>query len=215
MHRRTILGLTVGAGTVGALGAATTVVDEPSQPPATYAEDPVAPASERDRPVVATDTTTVGRETYGTVRQFASVLALEPPGRYALVTTYRVIPGSNYEAGSEWDTAALSVAHDWRSGSLVSHSGDVVPAGSGSADSNLYVGTDQSTSRIRWRLQFAPTTGNSSTLRFETVVDRQTAPVTGETLVDATVGGGFTKGFLRASKRDLETAHLALHEANQ
>jgi hypothetical protein len=34
-------------------------------------------------------------------------------------------------------------------------------------------------------------------------------------LVDATVGGGFTKGFFRDSKRDLATAHLALHEANQ
>ncbi|MFB6089469.1 MAG: hypothetical protein ABEJ97_00290 [Halobellus sp.] len=164
---------------------------------------------------MATDTTTAGSETYGTVRQFASVLDLESTGRYALVTKYRLIPGSNYEAGTEWETASLTVEHSWRSGTLVSHSGDVVPAGDGDADSNLYLGTDRSTRRNRWNLTFDPTTGNSRTLRFATVVDREEAPGTGDTLVDAMFGGGFTKGFFGASERDLATAQLVMQGENE
>lgn len=208
MQRRTVLGLAIGAGGVGVLGTAARIADEPSHPPATYAREPVAPTGERDSPVVATDTTTAGSEPYGTVRQFASVLDLEPAGRYALVTGYRLVPGSNYDAGTEWETASLTVEHGWRSGSLVSHSGDVVPAAGGDADSSLYLSTDRSTRRSRWDLTFDPTTGNASTLRFATVVDRERVPETGDTLVDATFGGGFTEGFLGASERDLATARL-------
>jgi hypothetical protein len=215
MQRRTILGLAISAGAVGVLGATARVADEPSLPPATYAQEPVVSTDKRNSPVVATDTTTAGSETYGTVRQFASVLDLESTGRYALVTKYRLIPGSNYEAGTEWETASLTVEHSWRSGTLVSHSGDVVPAADGDADSNLYLSTDRSTRRSRWNLTFDPTTGNSHTLRFSTVVDREEAPRTGDTLVDAMFGGGFTKGFFGASERDLATAQLVMQGENE
>ncbi|WP_435364918.1 hypothetical protein [Haloarchaeobius sp. DYHT-AS-18] len=215
MQRRTILGLAISAGAVGVLGATARVADEPSLPPATYAQEPVASTGERNNPVVATDTTTAGSETYGTVRQFASVLDLESTGRYALVTKCHLIPGSNYEAGTEWETASLTVEHSWRSGSLVSHSGDVVPAADDDADSNLYLSTDRSTKRNRWDLTFDPSTGNSSTLRFATVVDREEAPGTGDTLVDAMFGGGFTKGFFGASERDLATAQLVMQGENE
>lgn len=215
MKRRTLLGLAISAGAVGVLGATGGSIDEPSLPPATYAQEPVAPTGERNSPVVATDTTTVGSETYGTVRQFASVLDLEPTGRYALVTKYRVIPGSNHEAGTEWETVSLTAEHSWHSGSLVSHSGDVIPAADGTADSNIYLGTDRSARRNRWTLTFDPTTGNSSTLRFATVVDRREAPETGDTLVDAMFGAGFTKGFLGDSERDLATAQLVMQGENE
>ena len=210
MQRRTILGLAISAGVVGVLGATAGVADKPSLPPATYAQEPIAPAGERNNPVVATDTTTAGSETYGTFRQFASVFDLESTGRYVLVTKYQLIPGSNYDAGTEWETASLTVEHSWRSGSLISHSGDVVPAADGNTDSNLYLGTDQSTRRNRWNLTFDPTTGNSITLRFATVVDRQEAPRTGDTLVDVMFGGRFTKEFFGASERDLATAQLVM-----
>jgi hypothetical protein len=215
MQRRTILGLAISAGAVGVLGATARVADEPSLPPATYAQEPVASTDKRNSPVVATDTTTAGSETYGTVRQFASVLDLESTGRYALVTKYRLIPGSNYEAGTKWETTSLTVEHSWRSGTLVSHSGDVVPAADGDADSDLYLSTDRSTRRSRWNMTFDPTTGNSRTLRFSTVVDREEAPGTGDTLVDAMFGGGFTKGFFGASERDLATAELVMQGDNE
>jgi hypothetical protein len=215
MRRRTLLGLAISAGGVGVLGVTAGVADEPSLPPATYAEEPVAPAGERNSPVVATDTTTAGSETYGTVRQFASVLDLESAGRYALVSEYRLIPGSNYEAGTEWETVSLTAEHSWHSGSLVSHSGDVVPAADGDTDSDLYLGTDQSTGRNRWNLTFDPTTGNASTLRFVTVADREEPPETGDALVDATFGAGFTKGFLGASERDLATVQLGMQGENE
>jgi hypothetical protein len=215
MQRRTILGLAISAGAVGVLGATARVADEPSLPPATYAQEPVASTDKRNSPVVATDTTTAGSETYGTVRQFASVLDLESTGRYALVSKYRLIPGSNYEAGTKWETTSLTVEHSWRSGTLVSHSSDVVPAADGDADSDLYLSTDRSTRRSRWNLTFDPTTGNSHTLRFSTVVDREEAPGTGDTLVDAMFGGGFTKGFFGASERDLATAQLVMQGENK
>ncbi len=215
MQRRTILGLAISAGAVGVLGATARVADEPSLPPATYAQEPVASTEKRNSPVVATDTTTAGSETYGTVRQFASVLDLESTGRYALVTKYRLIPGSNYEAGTKWETTSLTVEHSWRSGTLVSHSGDVVPAADGDADSDLYLSTDRSTRRSRWNMTFDPTTGNSRTLRFSTVVDWEEAPGTGDTLVDAMFGGGFTKGFFGASERDLATAQLVMQGDNE
>jgi hypothetical protein len=215
MRRRTILGLAISAGGVGVLGATARIADEPSLPPATYAQEPVASTGERNSPVVATDTTTAGSEPYGTVRQFASVLDRIPTGRYALVTKYRIIPGSNYEAGAEWETASLTVEHSWRSGSLVSHSGDVVPAADGDADSNLYSSTDRSTRRSRWDLTFDPTVGNTSTLRFATVVDREQVPGAGDALVDATFGGGFTKGLFGASERDFATAQLVMGGVNE
>lgn len=215
MRRRTLLGLAAGAGVVGVLGATAGVADKPSVPPARHAEEPVPPVGERNSPVVATDTTTAGSKTYGTVRQSAAVLDLEPTGRYALVTKYQLIPGSNYVAGTEWKTASLTVEHGWHSGSLVSHSGDVVPADDGNADSNLYLGTDRSTRQYRWHLTFDTATGNSHTFRFVTVMDREEAPETGDTLVDAMFGAGFTKGFLRPSERDLATARLVMQETNE
>ncbi|MDL0123663.1 hypothetical protein [Halobacterium salinarum] len=138
MQRRTLLGLAASAGVVGVLGTTAAIADKPSAPPATHAKEPVPSTGQRDSPIVATDTTTAGRETYGTVRQSASVLDLELTNRYALVTKYRLIPGAN-ETGTEWKTASLTVEHGWNSGSLVSHSGDVVPADDGNADSNLYL----------------------------------------------------------------------------
>ncbi|MCU4799756.1 hypothetical protein OB920_05175 [Halobacteria archaeon HArc-gm2] len=215
MQRRTLLGLAGSAGVVGVLGATVGLADQPSARPAVYAEEPVPSTGERNSPVVATDTTTVGRETYGTVLQDASVLNLEPTDRYALVTRYRLIPGSNYHARNGWKTASLTVEHDWRSGSLVTHSGDVVPADDDDADSNLYLDTDQSTRRYRWHLLFDTATGNSSIVRFITIVDREETPETGDTLVDATFGAGFTKGFLRASEQDIATAQVVMQGKNE
>jgi len=214
MQRRTLLGLATSAGVVGVLGATAAIADKPSAPPATHAEEPVSSMGQRDRPIVATDTTTAGREVYGTVQQSASVLDLESTNRYALVTKYRLIPGAN-ETGTEWKSASLTVEHGWNSGSLVSHSGDVVPADDGNADSNLYLGTDQSTRRYRWDLKFDTAIGNSHIFRFSTVVDCEKAPEVGDTLVDAKFGAGFTKGFLRASERDRATARLVIQETNE
>jgi hypothetical protein len=208
MQRRTLLGLAASAGTLGALGATVGGADQPSAPPATYAEEPVPPVEGWNSPVVATDATTAGSEMYGTVRQHASVLDLEPTGRYALVTRYRLIPGSNYEASSGWKTSSLTVEHAWCLGSIVSHPGDVVPDDTGDAESNLYVGTNRSTGRYRWHLTFDAATGNSHTFRFATVVDRDESPEAGDTFADATFGASFTKGFLRASERDIATARL-------
>lgn len=66
------------------LGTVAGATDEPSHPPAAYAREPVAQAGDRNGSVVAADTTTAGSESYGTVRQFASVLDLEPAGLGAL-----------------------------------------------------------------------------------------------------------------------------------
>jgi len=215
MQRRTLLGLAASAGVVGVLGAKARFADKPSIPPATYAEEPVPSTGQRNSPVVATDTTTAGNKTYGTLRQSASVLDLESTDRYALVTRYQLIPGSNYEARNGWKTASLTVEHGWNSGSLVSHSGDVVPADDGNADSNLYLGTDRSARRYRWHLMFDAATGNSHTFRFATVVNREKAPEKGDALVDAMFGAGFTRGFLRASERDLVTARLVMQGTNK
>lgn len=214
MQRRTLLGLAASAGVVGALGASR-VADKPSIPPATYAEEPVPSTGQWNSPVVATDTTTAGSKTYGMVRQSASVLDLESTDRYALVTKYQLIPGSNYEARSGWKTAFLTVEHSWNSGSLVSHSGDVVPADDGNADSNLYLGTDRATRGYRWHLTFDAATGNSHTFRFATVVNREEAPEKRDALADVMFGAGFTKGYFRASERDLVTARLRMQGTNK
>jgi hypothetical protein len=147
-----------------------------------------------------------------TVRYRSTVRVGSRPrtGRYALVTRYRLVPGSNYDAGTEWKTGSLTVEHGWRSGSLVSHSGDVVPAAGGDADSNLYPRVDRSTRRSRWDLTFDPATVNSGTPRVATVVDRKRVAATGDTLADAAFGGGFTEGSLGASERDLATARLLI-----
>ena len=215
MQRRTLLGLAASAGAVGVLGAAVTVADQPTAPPATYAEEPVLPAREWNSPVVTTDETTVGSKRYGTVRQHASVLDLEPTGRYALVTKYRLMPGSNYNASSGWKARSLTVEHAWSSGTLVTHPGDVVPDNDGDADSNLYVDTSRSTGQYRWHLTFDAVTGNSHTVRFATVVDHDKEPETGDALADATFGAGFTEGFLGASERDLATARLVMRETSE
>lgn len=215
MQRRTLLGLAAGAGAVGVLGGASGLSDEPSAPPAKYAEEPVSQARDWTRPIVATDTKTAGNERYGTVRQHASILNLESTGRYALITRYRLIPGSNYDATSRWKTKSLTVEHTWRSGSLVSHVGDVVPADDGDVDSNLYLGTTRSTGRHRWHLTFDAATGDAHTLRFVTIVDRDEPLKTGDSPVDATFGAGFTKGFLRASERDVATARLVIRKTSQ
>uniref|UniRef100_UPI00345C1108 hypothetical protein n=1 Tax=Haloarcula rubripromontorii TaxID=1705562 RepID=UPI00345C1108 len=164
MQRRTLLGLAASAGVVGVLGTTAAIADNPSAPPATHAKEPVPSTDQRDSPIVATDTTTAGREMYGTVRQSASVLDLESTNRYALVTKYRLIPGAN-ETGTEWKAASLTVEHGWNSGSLVSHSGDVVPADDGNANSNLHLSTDRSTRRYRWHLTFDTATENSHIFR--------------------------------------------------
>lgn len=210
MQCRTLLGVAVGAGTVGVLGAVAGAADQPAGQPATDAPDPVRPAGDRTSPVVATDTTTVGSETYGTARQRASVLDLDSPGRYAVVTRYQLTPGSNYDAGTEWNTASLAVRHDWLSGSVTAHSGDVVPSDGRDGDSNRYVETDGSTGRYEWRLTFDSATGNSRTLRFETVVDGVEAPAAGETLVNTTVAAGFTEGPFGGSERDRATAQVTM-----
>jgi len=215
MQRRTLLGLAASAGTIGVLGAAVEVADQPSAPPATYAEEPVLPAREWNSPVVTTDETTAGSKRYGTVRQHASVLDLEPTGRYALVTKYRLIPGSNYNASSGWKANSLTVEHAWHSGTLVTHPGDVVAAADRDTDSNLYVDTSQSTGRYRWHLTFDAATGNSHTVRFATVVDRHREPAAGGAFADATFGAGFTEGVLRPSERDLSTAHLVMRETSE
>ena len=168
-----------------------------------------------NRPVVATDTTTAGSETYGTVRQHASVLDLELTNRHTLVTKYRLIPESNYDAASGWKTILLTVEHAWRSGSLVSHPGDVVSADDGDAESNLYLGTNRSTGRFRWHLTFDAPTGDSRTFRFATVVDRDEVLETGDALVDTTFGAGFAKGFLKVSERDTATAQLRMRGTNE
>lgn len=213
MQRRTLLGLAASAGTIGVLGGAVKVADQPSVPPARYAEEPVPPVQEWNSPVVTTDETTAGSKKYGTVRQHASILDLEPTGRYALVTRYRLIPGSNYNASSGWKASSLTVEHAWRSGTLVTHPGDVVP--DDDADSNLYVDTSRSTGRYRWHLTFDAATGNSNTIRFATVVDHDKEPETGDALADATFGAGFTEGFLRATERDLATARLVMRETSE
>jgi hypothetical protein len=215
MHRRTLLGLVASAGTVGVLGGRVGTDNRPSAPPATYAEERVLPGGKWNCPVVATDTTTAGIERYGTVRQHASVLNPEPASRYALVTGYRLVPGSNYDAGSGWRVMSLTVEHDWRSGSIVSHFGDVVPADDGNTDSNLHLSANQSTGRHRWHLAFDAATGNSTTLRFATVVNRDEPPEEGDDLIDATFGASFTKGLLRASERDIATARLTMRGASE
>ena len=215
MQRRTLLGLAASGGVVGVLGAKAGVADQPSIPPATYAEESVPSIGQRNSPVVATDTTTAGSKTYGTVRQSASILDLESTDRYALVTKYQLIPGSNYEARSGWKTASLTVEHGWNSGSLVSHSGDVVPADDGNADSNLYLGTDRSTRRYRWHMTFDAATGNSHTFRFATVVNREEPPEKGEALAETMFGVGFTKGYLRSSERDIVTSRLTIQGTNK
>ena len=215
MERRTLLGVAASAGVLGVLGTTAAVADQPSLPPAKHAEEPVAPADEWTSPVVGTDTTTVGSEAYGTVRQYASVLDLEPTGCYALVTRYRLIPGANYDASTEWKTASLTVEHGWRSGSFLTHAEDVVPADDGDADSNLNMGTDRSTRRYRWHLTFDAALGNSRTYHFATVVNRDEVAETGDTLVDATVGAGFTKGFLRTTERDIATARLMMRGTSE
>ncbi|MDZ7745865.1 MAG: hypothetical protein U5K28_04840 [Halobacteriales archaeon] len=210
MQRRTLLGLAASAGVVGVLAGAGGVPDEPSAPPAKYAEEPVSQVRDWPDPIVATDTTTAGNERYGTVRQHASILDLESTGRYALITRYRLIPGSNYDATSRWKTNSLTVEHAWRSGSLVSYVGDVVPADDGDADSNLYLGTERSTGQHRWQLTFNVATGDSRTLRFVTIVDRDELLQSGDSPVDATFGAGFTEGFLRASEQDVATVRLMI-----
>jgi len=213
MNRRTFLGLAVSAGGVGVLGTTAAIANEPPDPPAAHAEVPVPSTGQRDSPIVATDTTTAGSKMYGTVQQSASVLDLELSNRYALVTKYRLIPGAN-ETGTEWKTASLTVEHGWNSGSLVSHSGDVVPADDGNADSNIHLGIGRSTRRYRWDLTFDTATGNSHIFRFATVVDREEPPETDDTLVDAMFGAGFTKGFLEGSERDRATARLVIQGTN-
>lgn len=215
MQRRTLLGLAASAGIVGVLGVTAKIADRPSAPPATYAEEPVPPAREWNGPVVADDTTTAGSEMYGTIRQSASVVDLEPDGRYALVAKYQLIPGSNYNASTEWKTISQTVEHAWRSGSLVSHPGDVVPADDGDTDSNLYLATNQSTKRYRWHLTFDSATGNTNTFRFATVVNRDEPPETGDLLVNATFGAGFTKGLLRTSEQDVATAQLVMKDKSE
>lgn len=212
MQRRTLLGLAASAGIVGTFGTAGRVLDEPSAPLATYAEDPIPHAQDWNGSIMTTDTTTAGNEPYGTIRQHASILDLESTDRYALITRYRLIPGSNYDATSRWKTNSLTVEHAWRSGSLVSHLGDVVPADDGDADSNLHLGSDRSTGQYRWHLAFDAATGDSRTLRFVTTVDRDEPLETGDSPVDATFGAGFTKGFLRASEQDIATARLVYEE---
>ena len=113
------------------------------------------------------------------------------------------------------ENASLTVEHDWNLGSLVSHSGDVVPADDGNADSNLYLGTDRFTRRYRWHLTFDAATGNSHTSRFATVVNSEEAPEKGDALADTMFSAGFTKGFLRASERDLVTARLIMQGTNK
>lgn len=213
MKRRTFLGLAASAGGVGVLGATAAITNKPPTPPATHAEEPVLSTGQQDDPIMATDTTTAGREMSGTVQQSASVLDLELTNRYALVTKYRLIPGAN-ETGTEWKTASLTVEHGWNSGTLVSHSGDIVPADDGNADSNLYLGTDRSTRRYRWNLTFDTATGNSHVFRFATVVDREEPPETDDTLVDTMFGAGFTKGFLRGSERYRATVRLVMQGTN-
>ncbi|ELZ88816.1 hypothetical protein C453_01095 [Haloferax elongans ATCC BAA-1513] len=215
MQRRTLLGLVGSIGVAGVLGAKAGIDGKPSIPAATYAEEPVPSTGQRTSPIVATDTTTAGSKTYGTVRQSASIHDLESTGRYALVTKYQLIPGSNYNARSGWKTASLTVEHGWTSGSLVSHSGDIVPADNGNADSNLYLGTTDLTRQYRWHLMFDGATGNSHTFRFATVVDREEVPERGDALVDLRFGAGFTKGFLGASERDLVTARLIMQGTNK
>jgi len=215
MQRRTLLGLAASGGVVGVLGAKAGVADQPSIPPATYAEEPVPSTGQWNSPIVAADTTTAGSKTYGTVRQSASILDLESTDRYALVTKYQLIPGSNYEARSGWKTASLTVEHGWNSGSLISHSGDVVPADDGNADSNLYLGTDRSTRRYRWHMTFDAATGNSHTFRFATVVNREEPPEKGEALAETMFGVGFTKGYLRSSERDIVTSRLTIQGTNK
>ena len=108
------------------------------------------------------------------------------------------------------DERDLTVDHSWRSGSLVSHPGDTVLAEDGDADSGLRVSTTQSTEQYRWNVTFDPATGNSLTFRFATVVNYDDIPETGDVLVDATFGAGFTEGLFGASERDMATAHLMM-----
>jgi len=46
-------------------------------------------------------------------------------------------------------------------------------------------------------------------------VNREEAPEKGDALADAMFGAGFTKGFLRASERDLVTARLVMQGTNK
>lgn len=214
MQRRTFLGLAAGAGAIGALGAAAELTDGRAAPPATRAEEPVPATGQRNSPVIAADTRTAGSKTHGTVQQSASVLDLDPSNRYALVTRYRLVPGAN-ETGSEWKTASLTAEHDWNAGSLVSHSGDVVPAEEGNADSNLHLETARSTGRYRWHLTFDTASGDSHIFRFATVVDRTEPPETDDALADAMFGAGFTKELSRATKRGRATARLVREESSE
>jgi hypothetical protein len=205
MRRRRLLAVAVGA--AGTLGTVAVAADRPSGPPATRAEDPVPRAVAWDHPVVATDVTTVGTDRYGTVDQRASVFDLPASGRYASVVGCRLVPGSNYHAGTGWKTVSLTVDHEWRSGTLVAHRGDVVPA----EDEDDAVGvlrTARSETGYRWEFAFDTPTGNTRSYRFVTVGDRETAPDRGETLVEATVGGGFEKRF-GMEERDVASADLA------
>jgi hypothetical protein len=211
MHRRALLAVAAGAATVGVLG---TVADRPAAPPADHAADPVSRARSWDRPVVTSDVTTVGDEGYGTVTQRASILDLDPTGRYALVAAYELTPGSNYRAGSGWKTASLTVDHDWRAGaSLADHRGDVVTTRSSDPTDGLYLETSRSTGRYRWRLSFDAPTENSRSYRFATVATLDEPPGPGDGVLDATVGGRFTKGF-HASERDVASTRLVLPAAD-
>ncbi|MFB6160311.1 MAG: hypothetical protein ABEJ61_03940 [Haloferacaceae archaeon] len=211
MQRRRLLALVAGAGTVGAAGAATAAVTSPAGPPAGHADDPIPRARAWNRPVVTTDSTTAGDEAYGTVEQRASVLELDAPNTYALVAEYELTPGSNYRAGSGWRTSSLTVEHEWRSGaSLVSRRGDVVPADGSDDDGNLYLETDRSAGRCRWDVTFGDATANARVYRFATACAFANAPEAGDVLLEATVGGTFAKGPLRASERDVASNRLAM-----
>ncbi len=214
MRRRNLLGLAATAGVAGGLGFAATRVDSPAAPPATTAAERVPPAGERNGPVVARDAITVGNERYGTVRQLAKIVDIEPTGRYVLVATYRLIPGSNYNASTKWKSTSLTVEHTWEAGTLVSYRGDVVPADDATTGSTLYLATDRSSDGYRWHLTFDSPTGNSHTYRFATIIDRAETATRGDRLAEATVGAGFTKGFLGASERDVATARLAIQDVD-
>ncbi|MDQ2055608.1 hypothetical protein [Halobellus sp. H-GB7] len=85
----------------------------------------------------------------------------------------------------------------------------------GDADSNLYLHTDRSTGRYRWQLTFEDAIGDARTYRFATVINRAQNSTAGTVLVDTTFGGGFTKGFLGASERDLAAARLVMQRPNE
>jgi hypothetical protein len=191
--RRSVLGASGLAATVGLAGCAALGSGSSEGEPARFGRGATAPA---DPQVVALDETRVGEESKGVLE--ASTAAFErADGSVVVVSFTRVLAGAA-TTGSDWRYASIRGEHDWTAldGEVTASETNMTTIDADSPDVAFRLASERGERTRSWRVSPPEPSARSVAYRFRTTFEPANQPTDGDALATIEGGANLTDGSL-------------------